>query len=297
MTVTRRRTRALALPAAVLIAATTVGACSGSSGSSGVMHGPAKAAPGARNRTGPPANRQAPLASADRAVVHTADLSIQVTDVAGAGDRAKADATAAGGYVADENTTHDGTGHDTSLLVLRVPVATYAAMLDRLHRDVGRPRWQHQSSEDKTGEVADVQSRIASAQTSLKRLRKIMDEATSVSDIMDVEGAISTRESDLESLQAQAKALDRQTSYGSITLNLAGPRVVAHQRKAPEPGFVDGLAAGWHALVAFLRVAMMVIGAVLPFAVLIAVFAVPGWWFWRRRRRGVSPPAEPAATE
>lgn len=287
--VAKRRTRiprrVLAALAAVLLMATA--ACSGSSSSNGaVMHGPAKAAPDQAKRPGTTANRKAPLAADDRAVVHTADLTIRVPDVARAGDRAKADATGAGGYVADENTTHTGTdgSRDTSTLVLRVPVARYPATLDLLHRDVGRPLSQHQSSEDKTGEVADVSSRITSAQASLKRLRKIMDKATSVSDIMDVEGAISTRESDLESLQAQAKALDRQTTYSTITLNLVGPQTVVHKKKAAAPGFVDGLEGGWHALLTFLRVAVMVIGAVLPFAALVAVFAVPGWWFWRRRR-------------
>lgn len=278
----------LAALAAVLVAATTVAACSGSSSSDAgeAMRGPAKAAPGQANRPGTAANRKAPLAADDRAVVHTADLTIRVKDVARAGDRAKADATDAGGYVAGENTTHTGTdgSRDTSTLVLRVPVDRYPATLDRLHHDVGRPLSQHQSSEDKTGEVADVQSRITSAQASLKRLRKIMDKATSVSDIMDVEGAISTRESDLESLQAQAKALDRQTSYSTITLNLAGPQTVVHKKKAAEPGFLDGLKGGWHALLTFLRVAVMVIGAVLPFAALVAVFAAPAWWLWRRRR-------------
>lgn len=296
---TRVPRRALAALAAVLLLATT--ACSGSSSDSNASAPLSKQAPEQADRRGAAAGKtaqKAPLAPADRAVVHTADLTVRVPDVAGAGARAKADATGAGGYVADENSTHAGSdgSRDTSTLVLRVPVDSYAGVLDRLHRDVGKPLSQRQSSEDKTGEVADVKSRITSAESSLRRLRKIMDSATSVSDIMEVEGQISTREADLESLQAQARALDRETTYSTITLNLVGPKTVVHKKQAPAPGFLDGLTGGWHALLTFLRVAVLVIGAVLPFAVVIAVVAAPAWWFWRRRRR-TPPPEAPATAE
>ena len=287
--------RALAALAAVLFLATT--ACSGGA-DSGASSPLRKNAPEQADRRGTAAGKKAPLAPADRAVVHTADLTVRVKDVAGAGARAKADATGAGGYVADENSTHGGEdgSRDTSTLVLRVPVDAYSGTLDRLHRDVGRPLSQRQSSQDKTSQVADVKSRITSAQTSLGRLRKIMDKATSVSDVMEVEGQISSREADLEALQAQARALDRQTSYSTITLNLVGPKTVVHKKTAA-PGFLDGLAGGWHALLAFLRVTVLVVGAVLPFAAVAAVVAAPAWWFWRRHRRRTAPPAGPAAAE
>lgn len=298
---TRVPRRALAALAVVLLAATA--ACSGNSSES-ASRPLSKGAPEQADRRDTSAQdngqkaKQPPVAAQDRAMVHTADLTVRVKNVAGASSRAKGVTTDAGGYVATENTTHtdaDGS-HDDSLLVLRVPVDAYPSTLDRLRRDIGRLLTLRQSSEDKTSEVADVKSRITSAQSSLRRLRKIMDQATTVSDIMDVESAISTREADLESLQARAKALDRQTSYSTIDLHLIGPKTVAH-KKAAEPGFWDGLTGGWHALLEFLRVAVLVIGAVLPFAALAALIAAPVWWFWRRRRRRAPEEATAAATE
>ena len=289
--------RALAALAAVLLAATTASACSGGSSDSAAGSKQLGAPEQAQRRATGKNAAKAPVATPDRAVVYTADVTIKVKDVARAGARAKADAAGAGGYVADENTTHAGTSGsiDYSTLVLRVPVDTYAATLARIQRDLGRPLSLTQSSQDKTAEVADVNSRITSAQSSLRRLRKIMDKAGSVSEIMDVEGAISTREADLESLQAQAKALDRQTSYSTVDLRLVGPEAAPH-KKAAAPGFVDGLAGGWHALLTFLRVAVLVIGAVLPFAALAALLGTPAWWLWRRHRRTAPPPPEKPAT-
>ncbi|HEY3686319.1 MAG TPA: DUF4349 domain-containing protein [Streptosporangiaceae bacterium] len=296
---TRVPRRALAVTASVLAALLLASACAGSTAnnaSSPAMRG----APEKADRNGAAANQPggppAKLLPENRAIVYTADMTVRAAKVDDAIARAKSIATGAGGYVADETTTEatPNGGQAVSMLVLKVPVAKYQPTVDRIGRELGRRVSLHQTSEDKTTEVQDVDSRVTSAQTSLRRLRKIMDKATTVSDVMSVEREITSRESDLESLQAQAKALDRQTTYSTVDLRIVGPHAVVHRKTAAAPGFWDGLTAGWHALVAFLRVTVMVVGAVLPFAALAAVIAVPAWWFWRRRRGGGgSPPAEP----
>lgn len=302
---TRVPRRVLAVVPA-LLAVVLAAACAGSTSSSGVARGaPEKAdrhgtqaQPNQPSQPGQPNQAKAPPPE-NRSIVYTAEMAVRVKAVDAAVTRAKGIAIGAGGYVADENTNEASANgsQDVSTLVLRIPVDKYQPTLDRLGRELGRRLSVHQTSQDKTTEVQDVNSRVASAQTSLRRLRKIMDKATTVSDIMRVEGEISSRESDLESLQAQAKALSRQTSYSTVTLNVLGPRVVVHHKTPPPPGFADGLAAGWHALVAFLRVTVLVVGAVLPFLLPIAVVGVPVWWYVRRRTRaGTPPPRGPEPT-
>ena len=54
-------------------------------------------------------------------------------------------------------------------------------------------------------------------------------------------------------------------------------------------GFLGGLKSGWKAFLGASGV-LTVLGAVLPFAVLLAIVVVPLLW-WQRRRRAQRPPA------
>ena len=291
--------RALALSAALLVAGVVIGGCSGSS--AGHSEGaPVKADRGGRSAANNPGSgthaTQPPLKRADRAVVYTADMSVRARDVPGAVAKAKKITTDAGGYLADESTTQATRDEPAgSRLVLKIPTGKYQPSVDRLGRELGRRLSLRQTAQDRTTEVQDVDSRVTSAKASLRRLRKVLDKASSVSEILQVEDAISSRESDLESLQARQKSLNRQTTYGTVDLDVTGPRAAAH-KKADNPGFWDGLVAGWHALLTFLRVAVLVLGVVLPFAALSALLAAPVLWWLRRRRTGPTPP-DPSPTE
>ena len=65
---------------------------------------------------------------------------------------------------------------------------------------------------------------------------------------MSIEGQLAQREADLESLQAQQRALSAQTSFATITLSLVALTApVAKPKPADRGGFVGGLADGWHA--------------------------------------------------
>lgn len=98
-----------------------------------------------------------------------------------------------------------------------------------------------------------------------------------------------TRQSDLESLLAQRKYYDSITEQSTITVTLTSP-VTAD----PNPLWA-GLQEGWEALKASVRVLLVVLGAVLPFAAVVAIIVVPILWLVRRRaRRAGTASATPA---
>ena len=53
-------------------------------------------------------------------------------------------------------------------------------------------------AEDVTDQVVDVDSRIKSQRASVARVRELMDRATKLSDVVELEGELSNREADLE---------------------------------------------------------------------------------------------------
>jgi hypothetical protein len=223
-----------------------------------------------------------------QAIVYTADLSMRAGDVPRAAGEAKRIVTAAGGYVGNENATDEAGSHPSATITFKIPAAKYQGVLDQLASpSVGRRLSLRQQADDVTQEVADVASRVKSAQATLASFRKLLNRAGSVDDVVRLEQEIATRESDLESLQARQKSLSAQTSYATVTLRLEGTAVTRHDH-AKATGFSGGVSSGWRAFTAFLGGLALVVGWLLPFLGLGALLGLPAWWLWRRHRSAPS---------
>ncbi|MFH8568115.1 DUF4349 domain-containing protein [Streptomyces sp. NPDC017993] len=243
-------------------------------------------------------------------IIRTATVTVQTEDVPAAVAKARSAVDGAGGYVGDETTDQDSEGHDRSRIVLRVPPAEYDAVLGRLSK-LGKLLSRQVSAKDVTDQVVDVDSRIATQRASVARVRTLLQKATTISDIVSLESELTTRQANLESLQAQLKSLKDRTGTATITLLLREPDAAPEEERDEPTSFGDALSGGWHAFTAAVRWVLVVIGAVLPFAVAGALL----YTLWRlirnrlpaglRRRRGpggdsakaVLPQQPPAAPE
>ncbi|GII76454.1 lipoprotein [Sphaerisporangium rufum] len=249
----------------------------------------------------------AEVAAPDRAIIYTGQLRLRVKDVTAAADQAKRIVTAAGGRLDREESTASGPAGGATL-VFKIPPAGYPGVLDRLGRELGKRISLRQSTEDVTEQVADVESRLASARATLGQLRELLSRAKTIGEVLSVEREIATRESDLESLQARQKSLAAQTGAATLTVELAGERKpVPKPKEDPPPGFFGGLKSGWQALVTTGRAVLAVAGALLPWLVVAALLWMLSWPVRRLLRRhrpagrdvrdGAGPPASvgPAA--
>ncbi|MFJ7077455.1 DUF4349 domain-containing protein [Streptomyces sp. NPDC098781] len=205
-------------------------------------------------------------------IIRTASLTVQVKDVPKALDEARTATEDAGGYVGNETTTRDGDGHERTRVVLRVPVDRYAEVLTELE-GAGKLIERDAKAQDVTDQVVDVESRITSQRASVARIRELMDRATQLSDVVTLEGELSSRQANLEALLAQQASLKDRTSLATITLSLS-ETPVKRAVKDDDPGFVDALAGGWNAFVTMLRWIAVAFGAVLPFAVVAALIVL-----------------------
>ncbi|CAM5479186.1 hypothetical protein SALBM135S_01644 [Streptomyces alboniger] len=182
---------------------------------------------------------------------------------------ARAEAEDAGGIVGDEKTSRDGGGRERSRVVLRVPQERYEEVLAALE-GTGRLLDRDAKAKDVTDQVVDVESRVKSQRASVARVRELMDEATKLSDVVTLEGELSTRQADLEALLAQRASLKDRTTMATITLSLTEGAAAADAGDG-DPTFLDALAGGWDAFVTVLRWIAVALAAVLPFAALAAL--------------------------
>jgi hypothetical protein len=208
-----------------------------------------------------------PLGAVQRQLVRTAQLTVEVGDPATAVRQVRTAAAGAGGFVTEEQSGDAG-----SWLVLRVPTDA----LDRLIDEVtGYGRVVSRSSQvlDATEEVVDLDARVATQTASVARVRGLLAEARSIGEVVAVESELARREAELDSLTRRLAALRDQVAMSTLTVDLRAPGVVPPPDARPEPGFLDGLAAGWEGLRVIGSVAAAVVGFALPFLPVLAVLA------------------------
>jgi hypothetical protein len=232
-----------------------------------------------------------------QAIIRTASLTLRVTSVTATAQQVTGLAAAAGGYVSSEQDSISKTpGRSTVTLELKIPEAAYPSVLSKLSTTFGHPVSASQHAQDVTGQVADVTSRVASAQDAITQLRALLKRAGTVTGLLSVQDEINSQEASLEALQSQQRALARETSYATVTMYLLSQRHhAAAQHHGRHHGFVAGLAAGWHGLRVATSWLLTVAGALLPFLAVLAVLAAGGWLGLRRYR--ARRPAPPAAAD
>jgi hypothetical protein len=299
--ITRARVPVLALATGLCAMALLAGCSSGGSSatssgglaasdSSGASAGmPGEQAPSARAAApsaGSPADLKAQLLPA-QSIIYTAALTVQASQVAAAAQRAAGIAAAAGGYTASENeSSTPGRGRQvtSASLELKIPVAVYPATLAKLRGQLGTQTALKQQAQDVTEQVADVTSRVGSAQAALTQLRALLRRAGTVSSLLSVQDEINSQESALEALQAQQRVLAHQTTFATVSLRLVSHHL-ARVHKKKEHGFVAGLAAGWRGLRAATSWLLTTIGAILPFVLILALAGGIGYAGRQRLRR------------
>jgi hypothetical protein len=207
----------------------------------------------------------------DRQVVTTATSSVLVEDPRDTAQQVSELVESVGGRVEERNeqaASEDGEGAVADLVV-RVPASELTGVLAELE-DLGAVQDVSVSRSDVTGTAVDLDARISALQTSVARLQSLMDDAGSTEALLAAESALSGRQEQLEALQSQRASLGDQVALSTLSVHLEPVAVAA---AGGDPGFVDGLSAGWDALVAVGSAVVVVVGTLLPWVPVALVLA------------------------
>lgn len=225
---------------------------------------------------------------ADRSVIRTGDVALEVSDPRTAADEVAELAEQLGGRV--ESSTVQRSGGDTveqgasASVTMRVPEDRLDEAFDELS-GVGEVLSQSRSEFDVTRDHVDLQARVAALEESVTRLTELMANATTTSELLEAETALSQRQQELDGLRAQLKSLESQVDEATIFVSL--------QTRSALPGggpanFWEGLLAGIGSLGTAAAGALVIAGMLLPWLLLAGLVALVVVLIVRAVKRGGS---------
>ncbi len=230
---------------------------------------------------------------AQRKIVRSGDLSIQVSDPPSVEAQVRRMAEEAGGYVVSSRTyrVEQGTAAE---LTLRVPAEKFSEVFDRIKALSNRtPENAQISTQDVTEEYIDLRARLQALEAVHERLIQLLKEARTVEDALKVEQALKDNEAEIGQVKGRLQFLERSTDFSSI-----------HVQLLPVPPQETGIQPGaWNPITTLLTALNRYIGVLQTLAdaaIYALIFAGPPslllWLlaravFRRRRPRPAGPPA------
>ncbi|MDH6180215.1 uncharacterized small protein (DUF1192 family) [Microbacteriaceae bacterium SG_E_30_P1] len=230
----------------------------------------------------------------ERQVIVTGWMTVTVEQPLEAASEAIRIAESVGGRVDGRNEYAPADGNrGSATLTLRLPAEGLTETLDRF-KELGEVQEISLDSSDVTMATQDLDARISALSASIERLEALLATATDTENLIALETAISDRQAQLESMQAERRYYADQVALSTVTLNLVSTEDAPVERPIT---FIDGLVAGWNAFVGFFAGLLVVLGVLLPWIILAAIITAAILFFlrWRRSRRVAQAPEEPAA--
>ena len=229
-------------------------------------------------------------------VIQTGRLTVQI-------DRDRfSDATLEAGRIANElhgvvvSSDISKSRPRMATVVVRVPAAAFqTAMSDLSGVAGGSVHDVSFESEDVGQQFVDLAARRTNLRSQERVLRRLMDQAVTVTDTIRVQNQLSQVQGQIEEISGRLRYLHDQADLSTITLSL-------REAGAAPPGQPTAIGSafrrGWDRAVSVVTAVIAGAGVVIPLALLAALALAAGLWLWPRlaRRLGRSqPPAGDAA--
>jgi hypothetical protein len=219
--------------------------------------------------------------AAERDVITTGTVNVTVQKPREVAQKVSAWVDSIGGRIDSRSENGEGDG-SSAFLQVRVPSTKVTATIEHL-KTYGTVEDVALQNDDVTAQTKDLDARIEALQLSIDRLAKIMSNADTSAELIKAESALTQRQEQLESLQAQRAGLADQVQLSTLSIDLTEKE----QAGSVEPGgFRGGLVDGWNALVSTVNNVVEVVGVLLPWAAIAVVMY--GVYRLVARRRGLN---------
>ena len=160
---------------------------------------------------------------ADRKLIRTGTLSVEVRRYAEAAEKAVAIAEAHGGYLSGANAAREAGDRQRGTLTLSVEARSFDAVFRKL-KELGRVESAAVETRDATREYTDLETRLAVKRDAQARLLEILRTRTGkLSDLVEAERELSRLVEEAERLEGERRYLAKQVELATITIEIFEP--------------------------------------------------------------------------
>jgi Domain of unknown function (DUF4349) len=171
----------------------------------------------------------------DLLIIRTGTLELVVGDIDAAVAGARQRVAAVGGY--SSASEEAATAKDaTASVTFRIPASRWDDAVAAIRGLAQETRHAEVETEAVTSQVVDLGARITNLRASEAALLKIMEQATKIPDVLDVQAKLSDVRGEIERLVAQKASLEEQAAMGTLTVVFS----------MPAPPRVEVAKAGWN---------------------------------------------------
>lgn len=248
-------------------------------------------------------------AAIERLVIQNADLSIVVVDVKARIQRLAKMAEAMGGFVVSSNVyqafASNGATVPEATMVMRVPEGKLDEALAEIKSDTVEVQNESRSGQDVTAEYVDLQSRLKNLEAAEAQLTKILEQAQTTEDVLNVFNQLTSIREQIEVVKGQIKYYEESAALSAISVRIISQETIQPIKIGPWTpkgaisDAIQDLVYFWQDFVEFFIYFVL---NFLPKLLLIAlVYGVPLWLivrgirsYLRKRKETQAPPAASA---
>ena len=160
---------------------------------------------------------------ADRKLIRTGTLSVEVRRYAEAAEKAVAIAEAHGGYLSGANAAREAGDRQRGTLTLSVEARSFDAVFRKL-KELGRVESAAVETRDATREYTDLETRLSVKRDAQARLLEILRTRTGkLSDLVEAERELSRLVEEAERLEGERRYLAKRVELATITIEIFEP--------------------------------------------------------------------------
>ena len=229
---------------------------------------------------------------ADRKIIRTATVELEVEAVGAAVQEVESIAVAAGGFVSRssvfiEEPSELGEEDDvaprrtqTATVTIRVPAEVYASVMSQLRGIAEEVKSEISEASEVTEEFTDLQARLRNLEATEAGYLELLTKADEIPDILIVQDRINQVRLEIEQVQGRMNLLDNLTDLATITVQLTLPVVPPEEPDGGQGWAAEAWDAAWEgsqdAMVALGTVGI-VGGVVLAWLAIPALVALAAW--------------------
>lgn len=167
-----------------------------------------------------PSREYAPTETGERLVVEESTMSLVVTSVREISDKIIDQAKSVGGYMVSASLTNPEEA-PFATVVVRIPAENFRAALDYFRSLAVKVTSERILGIDVTDEYVDIEARLATLEKTKAKFEEILERATAIQDILDVQRQLIYIQDQIDSLKGRQKYLEQTAKLSKITVYLS----------------------------------------------------------------------------